>query len=637
MKRNLNCGGYVKSIKFVEVDKSSASGAKPGVRAGVKRRSDSKSKESERPLLETAVQPVHHDYSNDRDSSSKASEPQMPSPSRSVQADRLSTPLLGEKNAGTTAAAETPVVYTECLSSDLESDPPGLHLDIFDLLFPRSPTPAAVADPAAMPRSAIGEPTLSSRASADASIRVGAGLPNFHHFMLDVDEMENAFDPSFLAGCGQEDALPGSPEAHPQPDLQMSASASQHASFNPLPAPFPLYQHPPMTNDSPETIAVVFDRRICEVLCIKDGAAGNPWRLIIWPLAKEHSAVYHAVAAMTYFQWSNTLPQVRVRGMQHLQASIDILAATPSHTMPLKVSLTARLLLAFAESWYYPRSSCGSQHIREAKRLLETALHKATAPGEMQIHIDAQQALPLQFLAKTWVYMDVLTRITCDTVEDLDIDFVAKCGDNTGEAYINDHIDPLMGCAEPLFPMLGRVADLVRGVRKRMTKPNSPAMVARAVDLKKSIENWSPWAREECDATNPDKEALTPVDSDIVQTAYAYKWAALLLLCQAVPELPSRFSYESIAQKILTVIATVPAESKASIFHIFPLMVAGCDTTDADDRDWIRDRWQRLLAGGNSSGISERCLELTSEVWARRDSYKAQQNGKNKSIVTYKG
>jgi hypothetical protein len=56
-------------------------------------------------------------------------------------------------------------------------------------------------------------------------------------------------------------------------------------------------------------------------------------------------------------------------------------------------------------------------------------------------------------------------------------------------------------------------------------------------------------------------------------------------------------------------------------------MIAGCDTEDKEDREWICDRWQQLLAGGNSSGISERCLELTSEVWRRRDQHATWQQG----------
>ncbi|KAH6881044.1 hypothetical protein B0T10DRAFT_463552 [Thelonectria olida] len=69
---------------------------------------------------------------------------------------------------------------------------------------------------------------------------------------------------------------------------------------------FSLYQLPRIHNDSPENIALLFDRRICEVLSIKEDPTGNPWRTIVWPLAREHAALYHAVAAVScYARWGN--------------------------------------------------------------------------------------------------------------------------------------------------------------------------------------------------------------------------------------------------------------------------------------------------------------------------------------------
>ena len=421
------------------------------------------------------------------------------------------------------------------------------------------------------------------------------------------------------------------PSNHDRLDLSTRSAIPHSAGRGQV--PFPLYQQPCMPNDSPESIAMIFDRRICEVLSIKDGPSGNPWRVIVWPLAKRHATIYHAVAAMTYFQRANALPQHRVRGIRHLQASIQRLGVEDGDVLPVRVALMATLALAFAQTWYYPRSTCGIHHVRSAKRLLQAALLTGPCPYPSALHRDTSQAIPLSFLAKTWIYMDVLTRITCDNIEAIDTGFISQCADSadteSAAAGYKPDVDPLMGCAGPLFPLLGRVADLVRCVRRRGVKTNSAAIVSQAVELKGSIEQWSPWAGEEADSLINEGDVLTPAASDLVQTAHAYKWAALLLLCQAVPELPSRFSFECIAQKILLLIATVPVESKASIFHVFPLMIAGCDTTDVEDRDWVRDRW-RKLSSGNSSGISERCLELTSEVWARRDRYDSQQQGESK-------
>ncbi|KAI5461764.1 fungal-specific transcription factor domain-containing protein [Mariannaea sp. PMI_226] len=374
---------------------------------------------------------------------------------------------------------------------------------------------------------------------------------------------------------------------------------------------FPLYQQPQFHSDSPENIALVYDRRICEVLCIKDDPTGNPWRRIVWPLAKEHEALYHAIAAMTCFQGANCLPQFRDNGLRHLVTSIQKLSVMDDDSMRLEVALAATLALGFAQTWYYPRSSTGISHIKSAKNLLQKAL---------SMHLISQRPAGdsscLGFLANTWIYMDVITRFTCQNVQALDLEFMTACGLFHPISDPKAQVDPLMGCAGTLFPLIGRVADLVSRVRKAQPKQNSPTIVSLAVELKIAIENWSPHIVPD---EVSDGDLLGSYASDLTQTANAYKWATLLLLCQAVPELPIQLSLISMAQKVLVLLATVSIGSRVSIFQILPLMIAGCETTEEEDRDWVRDRWQALSIG-NSSGIAHRCLELTLEVWKRRDS-----------------
>ncbi|KAG4292573.1 hypothetical protein FPRO06_12061 [Fusarium proliferatum] len=280
----------------------------------------------------------------------------------------------------------------------------------------------------------------------------------------------------------------------------------------------PLYRVPQLDSDSPENISVLFDRRICEVLCIKDSATGNPWRMIVWPLAKEHTALYHALAAMTCFQGFNNLPQHRAIGLRHLKHAVKQLT-------------------------------------------------------------------------------------------------VMETSDCKPEATISATVDPLMGCAGPLFPLLGGVADLVNRVRQRHEKLNSPAIVSEAVRLKTSIERWEP--STELDQDTHDTQ-LSSSTIDLIQTANAYKWATLLFLHQAVPELPTQVPLQDMTRKVLTLIATVPVDSHAAIFPVMPLMIAGCEATETEDRTWVSDRW-RVLGSRLTSGLVNRCLEITEEAWKRRD------------------
>ncbi|KAM5352818.1 hypothetical protein ACJ41O_005540 [Fusarium nematophilum] len=478
-----------------------------------------------------------------------------------------------------------------------------------------------------LPDTQTNETHRASSVSGDAPVDLTFGpeeqMVDLDMFLADID---NPID--HLQEDTRSDSPPGLADFLGQPqadmsDLQVNLTTRPEDFLGPdmwslpldltlpsSPGLFPLYQHPRIHTDSPETIALLFDRRICEVLCIKEHLEQNPWRRIVWPVAKDNSALYHAVAAMTCFHGSNYLPQLRAVGMSHLDSSIQQVSIQDTENTSLEVALTITLALSLAQTWYYPRSSNGIKHIKSAKGLLERALSS---------HLASQQPggnpAWLSFLANTWIYMDVLTRITCHDGQNVDFDFMTTCSLLNPAPNSRLQIDPLMGYSGALFPLLGRVADLVSRVRRAQDKPNSPAIVAHAVELKISIERWTP-----PQDANPefDGDSLTSSASDLIQTARAYKWATLLLLYQAVPELPSRFSVSDMAQKILILLATVPIGSRAVIFHILPLMIAGCEASDPEDRDWIRDRWQNSSVG-NSSGIADRCLELTEEVWKRRD------------------
>lgn len=366
------------------------------------------------------------------------------------------------------------------------------------------------------------------------------------------------------------------------------------------------YRRLDISDHSVENISCVFIYRICEALCIVDTPTGNPWRQIVWPLAQKHPALYHAVAAMTCF---SALPRLRADGLRHLETSVQELSTTQHDSMSVEAMATTLLALAMAQTWYYPRSYNGTRHLKKARDLIQAL---STSFGTRP----ANECPTLKFLTNTWMYMDVLTRLTCPNEQSDDSDRMVDLISATSDPDPGLYVDPLMGCANTLFPLIGRVADLVSHVRSSLQKTNSPAIVSAGTELMTAIDRWTPSPLTldlPCITST-----ITPGASDLYQTANAYKWATLLLLCQAVPELPCQMSHADIARKVLVFIATVPLSSKAVFFPIFPLMAAGCEPLDAEDRDWVRARWQSLSTF-NGSGIADRCLEMTQEVWRRRD------------------
>lgn len=216
----------------------------------------------------------------------------------------------------------------------------------------------------------------------------------------------------------------------------------------------------------------------------------------------------------------------------------------------------------------------------------------------------------MRFLCNAWVYMDVIARLTSvDDDESNDFDVVYS---RFSSSFSNENsVDPLMGAASTLFPLIGRVANLVRRVRR--SNSNSPATIAHGMELKRMLESWRPPAIDEV------PEDPTSHLEDSLQTAEAYRYATLLYLHQAVPELPSKSSAE-LAKTVMIFLATVPLGSRTVIVQIYPLLAAGCEALDKEDRQWVGERWTSMSAR-MKIGVIDRCADVTKEVWDRRDAY----------------
>lgn len=359
--------------------------------------------------------------------------------------------------------------------------------------------------------------------------------------------------------------------------------------------------------DEAERIAYLFHQQTCHTLSIQEESDENPWSTLIWPLAKEYPALWHGIAALTCFCMSKQQPQLRVDGRRHVQRSAQLLSENIDKSeIALDAALAATLVLGFAETWDYENGSTDTNHIRAAGNILSQVL--STQPGMV---VRSNGLANIEFLYNTWTYMDVLARFTSTET-------FPTYSANTPIPHWNDlgwnttNLDPLMGYSTSFFPTMRRVADLINKVRS--TPRNSPAIISQALELKRAIEDWtSPVDLEAVDNPSPNM-------TDAIQTAEAYRWSTLYLLYQAVPELPHLTSCDELAQKILIYLATIPLNSTTIIVHILPLMVAGCDAIDDEDRDFVRDRW-RAMSRRMVTGVVDRCLKITEEVWKRREDY----------------
>lgn len=397
-----------------------------------------------------------------------------------------------------------------------------------------------------------------------------------------------------------------------------------------------MYHQPVFAEDSPEMLSLRYDKFTCGIISVMDGPNENPWRTLIWPLALDSPALYHAILAMTAYHASQDLPLLRLTGHEHKSASIRyIQEGIRDHSMTDQTAIATALALGFSESWDQ-HTATGNTHIKGAQALVKRALsdhhRNPLRNGELA---------RLKFLCNAWVYMDVIARLTSvDSDESNDFDNTFLFSSDAPQMIMGEpglpgfgidfgmpvdaRVDPLMGCANTLFPLVGRVANLVRKVCRSMK--TSPALISQANDLKIALETWDPPTYVE-----PPEDPTCQVQHTL-QTAEAYRWATLLHLHRSVPELPALPSTE-MAEKALSYLATVPLASRTVVVHIYPLMAAGCEAVSSEDRQWIRDRW-RAIGSRMRIGVIDTCALVTEEVWRRKDAYEAQPSGSRKLVAT---
>ncbi|RAK96883.1 fungal specific transcription factor domain-containing protein [Aspergillus ibericus CBS 121593] len=369
--------------------------------------------------------------------------------------------------------------------------------------------------------------------------------------------------------------------------------------------PSNIFREPIFEISSPEMLVLQFDRVTCGILSVKDGVHENPWRTLIWPLAKETPALYHAVFSLAAFHSSKELPALKVSGVDHMRKSIVYLLRD-IQKMKLDAALATSLALAFAETWDQ-HTQTSHYHLSGAKVLIEQVLKRGLESRVYGNNLDR-----VRFLCNTWLYMDVISRLTSrEKLGDREVD-VSLFQSQTGAVQ---EIDPLMGCATTLFPLINQVARLIQ--RVRTTKSNSISLISQAIELKRLVEQWEP-----PQVFEPPEDPSSEVQHSI-QTAHAYRWATLLYLHQAVPEMPSEPTSE-LAKRVLILLATVPPSSRTLIIQMFPLLAAGCEAEQEEDRQWVLSRWKaiqtRLMLGS-----IDHCIDIVRVVWNRRDAFEAEK------------
>ncbi|KAG5354538.1 Transcriptional regulatory protein [Yarrowia sp. B02] len=424
------------------------------------------------------------------------------------------------------------------------------------------------------------------------------------------------------------------------------------------------YIHAPM-DDYYTRISRLFDHHTCGIVTIKDGPSDNPWRTSLWPLAQHNPVLYHAIAAMTLFHTARGNIDIRREAFSHMRESIQALASGISTLQP-HVALATTLSLAFAESWDQ-HITTGMLHLRGSKPLVKGLLAK----------YDRRLPSWLLFLYNSYVYLDVLARLTSSGVPDdddvLEVGVAGLSGyDSDGQTNgdvqdsdINgnsraartgnagndpldiapvisadliqlqqqlpdltsspppvirphardmhppgaaDGIDPLLGCAQTLFPVIGKIGTLANRVARFEADEST---VSQASVLMRLLQQWRPATAVQYFVNDPDWDLKS-----CLNTAEAYRYAAIIHLVQAVPQVQKE-SLTVTTQRVLSLLEAIPTSSRTCTTHIFPLLVAGCEA-QGSQRHFVKRRWDSL-AVRLWIGNVDRAVEVMEEVWRQRD------------------
>lgn len=390
-------------------------------------------------------------------------------------------------------------------------------------------------------------------------------------------------------------------DAHLQLELFMSAkSLDPEEPILDIPVSLPLYPT--------EALTVRFHRETASILSIKDGLYDNPWRTLMWQMAASSDALRHALLAMAALHGSSCDPQLRTIGVLHTTESIRKLIIE-MHNLTWELTLATALALALGETWYH-RTSTGMNHLRGIRKVVLEALAKRQVRLQLGLFTPTD-ATRIKFLVNTYVYLYAIACLT--STEDYDIvDLESLISAVNQPLHHGGHeIDPLMGCATTLFPLLGKVASITQKVRK--SRVVSLSVVSEANDLKEKLLRWT--APAVC--THEQSEDFSVATQHALLTAEAYRRAILLHLELAVTELLSD-SPEQQAVAILTILAATPLSSQTMIIQIFPLLIGSCEVDSTEDRQWVTQRWQAMIDRLAIVNVAS-CWEVVKEVWKRRD------------------
>lgn len=315
----------------------------------------------------------------------------------------------------------------------------------------------------------------------------------------------------------------------------------------------------------------------------------------------ESQTLFDSVVALASGNMSNLDPAYQVAAMEARSRALRGLVADVSRPLAAihncETALASCLLLSASEAILGLRTGW-SEHLAGARSVIMSA-RRVDCRGPEAFRGSAEG----EWLLRNFAYHDILGSVTSGRPALIPGEYLEGLGD-TVDSYLGVHSQLLVYISQ--ISALRAPEDMLAADEKRSDRDESVDPMAALCHIEQNLRLWHP------SSSDPVLEA----------TAYAYKSAALIYLYQRMRQInlmtgTSDSMASGEVQVVLENIAKIPEDAHPDGILLFPLFMAGGETTCLQDMEIIRSRLRSIDTIRGFRNVLRAC-EVLEEVWRTR-------------------
>ncbi|KAG7695448.1 hypothetical protein KL915_002838 [Ogataea haglerorum] len=348
-----------------------------------------------------------------------------------------------------------------------------------------------------------------------------------------------------------------------------------------------------------------FDGCTSNVLCVYVASHLNPWRREVVPLVDKYPIIFNLLGMIVCSHLGAKIPQIKAMGLEFkVRAYQQLSHGLAKNLFPNDICLLSCILLALDEFWDN-KSRADLSHLRSALYFVDRRLRSTT------------QDPRFQFLLSAWQYMRVISRTT---LLNPGLCFRSAYQPRlVSDGYAIDHI---LGMSQELFAILDSLMDVIELVKNVPEHAYPQNLIEKVLGLQAALVRWEP--------PKNGMELWTPEEvTDHEATAQSYRYATLILLQNAFPQVKRYLAPRELSLKVREELSTLRLSGGASVvIHVFPLFIAACEAFTTAEKDWFRTKTAAVFDAIASNNIKV-LSSVMAEVWRRKSLLRAQYELQN--------